>query len=170
MPSFVLAVALPALLLAACATAGGGGADNATVVPDWFRSATPAAATTGTQVDGGEASCEVLERGGQEPDIPTIGVDVLEACHPEALETLELVREGGPFPYGQDDETFQNREGYLPAAAGDSYREYTVETPGEDDRGARRIVTFGEPGRESPDYERLYYTADHYDSFFLVVE
>jgi ribonuclease T1 len=36
-----------------------------------------------------------------------------------------------------------------------------VETPGSDDRGARRIVT-GES------YEEDYYTADHYESFDLI--
>lgn len=41
------------------------------------------------------------------------------------------------------------------------YHEYTVITPGSDDRGARRIVT-GEEQQED------YYTADHYESFRLV--
>ncbi|MCB0073129.1 MAG: hypothetical protein KDE20_16780, partial [Caldilineaceae bacterium] len=41
------------------------------------------------------------------------------------------------------------------------YREYTVETPGSDDRGARRIVG-GEAGE-------LYYTDDHYNSFSWIV-
>jgi ribonuclease T1 len=40
------------------------------------------------------------------------------------------------------------------------YREYTVPTPGSDDRGARRIVT-GEEGE-------LYWTGDHYRSFYRV--
>ena len=39
------------------------------------------------------------------------------------------------------------------------YREYTVRTPGLNHRGARRIVTGGDPPRE------WYYTDDHYDSF-----
>ena len=39
------------------------------------------------------------------------------------------------------------------------YREYTVDTPGLSHRGARRIVTGGNPPRE------WYYTDDHYDSF-----
>jgi ribonuclease T1 len=37
------------------------------------------------------------------------------------------------------------------------YREYTAKTPGESDRGARRIVT-GKAGER-------YYTDDHYKSF-----
>ncbi|MDH5177348.1 MAG: ribonuclease, partial [Gammaproteobacteria bacterium] len=53
----------------------------------------------------------------------------------------------------------QNREGRLPAQPRGYYREYTVETPGSPDRGARRIVTGGEPPTE------FFYTDDHYRSF-----
>lgn len=76
---------------------------------------------------------------------------------PEARDTLDLIAAGGPYPHEQDGDTFVNREGLLPPAEEGFYREYTVPTPGEDDRGARRIVT-GEDGT-------AYYTADHYDSF-----
>ena len=78
---------------------------------------------------------------------------------PEAIETLALIQRGGPFPYRKDGTTFQNRERLLPAKPRGYYREYTVETPGSDDRGARRIVTGGDPRRE------YYYTDDHYESF-----
>jgi ribonuclease T1 len=71
--------------------------------------------------------------------------------------TLALVETGGPFTHDQDGSTFQNREGHLPDQPEGYYREYTVETPGSDDRGARRLV-IGENGE-------TYYTADHYDSF-----
>ncbi len=86
--------------------------------------------------------------------LPTILYDDLPA---QAKETIGLIDRGGPFPYYQDDQTFQNRERILPSASGDYYREYTVETPGSSDRGARRIVS-GADGE-------LYYTDDHYDSF-----
>lgn len=76
---------------------------------------------------------------------------------PEVDETLELVDQGGPFPYDRDGVTFENREGLLPDRQRGYYREYTVPTPGEDDRGARRLVV-GEAGE-------VYYTADHYQSF-----
>ena len=76
---------------------------------------------------------------------------------PEAGETVARIDAGGPFPYRQDDAVFQNREGLLPARPEGFYREYTVETPGSPDRGARRIVT-GQDGE-------MYWTADHYDSF-----
>lgn len=80
---------------------------------------------------------------------------------PEALETLELIFKGGPFPYRQDGTVFQNRERRLPIQPQGYYREYTVRTPGENDRGARRIVM----GREG----EIYYTDDHYDSFRRVL-
>ena len=80
---------------------------------------------------------------------------------PEAADTLAFIERGGPFPHRQDGSTFQNREGILPDAPRGYYREYTVETPGSPDRGARRIVT----GRDG---ER-YYTDDHYDSFRFIV-
>lgn len=76
---------------------------------------------------------------------------------PEALLTIDLIERGGPFPYRQDGAVFQNRERLLPRQPQGYYHEYTVETPGESDRGARRIVT-GE-NRE------MYYTDDHYASF-----
>ncbi len=76
---------------------------------------------------------------------------------PEARDTLLLIDAGGPFPFRQDGAVFQNREGLLPDRAEGYYREYTVPTPGEGDRGARRIVT-------GADGER-YWTADHYASF-----
>jgi ribonuclease T1 len=78
---------------------------------------------------------------------------------PEAIETLQLIRLGGPFPHRQDGSTFQNRERLLPPRLPSYYREYTVRTPGARDRGARRIVTGGNPP------EVFYYTDDHYRSF-----
>ena len=75
-------------------------------------------------------------------------------------QTLALIEQGGPFPYPQKDgTTFYNREGRLPAQSQGYYREYTVPTPGLSHRGARRIVTGGNP-------PTVYYlTVDHYESF-----
>ena len=74
--------------------------------------------------------------------------------------TIALIQQGGPFPYpNKDGTTFGNRENRLPAEARGYYREYTVPTPGVSHRGARRIVTGGNP-------PTVYYlTLDHYDSF-----
>ena len=93
------------------------------------------------------------------PGIPPITLDALP---PEALDTLVLIENDGPFPFERDGITFQNRERLLPSKPRGYYREYTVITPGENDRGARRIIA-GEEGE-------LYYTDDHYESFFWIVE
>lgn len=113
------------------------------VVPELSNgdSSTPVAGTSSAQsstVDG----------------IPPISVDALPI---EALDTIDLIDSGGPFPFDRDDLIFQNREALLPDQPNGYYREYTVITPGENHRGARRIVA-GEQGE-------LYYTADHYSSF-----
>ncbi|MDH6119942.1 ribonuclease domain-containing protein [Kitasatospora sp. GAS204B] len=78
----------------------------------------------------------------------------------QADDTLNLIAQGGPFPYSQDGETFQNREGVLPSEPNGYYQEYTVITPGAPTRGTRRIIT-GEDGSD-------YYTSDHYVSFYLI--
>jgi ribonuclease T1 len=90
-----------------------------------------------------------------------VGSICYSALPSQAHDTLDLIEQGGPFPYRQDGTVFQNREGILPAQPTGYYHEYTVITPGSSTRGARRIVT-GEEYRED------YYTADHYASFDLV--
>jgi len=77
----------------------------------------------------------------------------------EAHDTLALIARGGPFPHRQDGEVFGNYEHLLPAEPRGYYHEYTVETPGAHDRGARRIITGGNPPAV------YYYTDDHYRSF-----
>jgi ribonuclease T1 len=86
--------------------------------------------------------------------LPVILYDDLPS---QAQDTIELIEQDGPFPYDRDGVVFENREGILPDEDYGYYHEYTVITPGENDRGARRIVT-GEEGE-------MYYTDDHYDSF-----
>ncbi len=71
--------------------------------------------------------------------------------------TIDLIKAGGPFPYAKDGSEFGNREGRLPQNESGYYREYTVDTLGSPDRGARRLVT----GRNG----EFYYTRDHYRSF-----
>lgn len=79
----------------------------------------------------------------------------------QGQRTYEAILNGGPFPHGKDGSVFGNRERQLPRERRGHYREYTVDTPGARDRGARRIVCAGE--RRVPD--RCWYTADHYASF-----
>ena len=77
----------------------------------------------------------------------------------EAPPVLDAIARGGPYRYRQDGGVFQNRERRLPAQPRGYYHEFTVDTPGSDDRGARRIITGGNPPVE------YWYTDDHYRSF-----
>jgi ribonuclease T1 len=81
---------------------------------------------------------------------------------PEARKTLQLIEQGGPFPYSRDAVVFGNYERLLPLRPRGYYREYTVPTPRARNRGARRIIA----GRQG---ER-YYTADHYRTFWRIRE
>ncbi|MER7249925.1 ribonuclease [Kribbella sp. NPDC000426] len=80
----------------------------------------------------------------------------------EAQDTLKLIDQGGPYPYSRDGVVFGNLEKILPKQDRGYYHEYTVKTPGEKDRGARRIVTGNAQER--------YYTDDHYKSFRRIAE
>ncbi|MSO79146.1 MAG: ribonuclease N1 [Acidimicrobiia bacterium] len=112
------------------------------------RTPTPNAPTSDTR--GSEST--------RHSDLPTISVNELPD---EAVDVLALIDDDGPFAHSQDGAIFQNREGILPSRGSSHYREYTVETPGSSDRGARRIVA-------GADDER-YYTDDHYESFREIV-
>ena len=91
---------------------------------------------------------------GSADGLPTVELDDLP---PEAEDTVELIDSDGPYPYDKDGSTFGNFEGLLPDHQRGYYEEYTVETPGSNDRGARRIIL--------ADDGTLYWTDDHYESF-----
>ncbi|MGH3687016.1 MAG: ribonuclease domain-containing protein [Pseudonocardiaceae bacterium] len=84
----------------------------------------------------------------------------LSQLPPQAAQVWQLIQHGGPFPYRQDGIVFGNREGHLPLRQSGYYREYTVRTLGEHDRGPCRLITGGAA--------ELYYTGDHYVSFVVV--
>lgn len=84
---------------------------------------------------------------------------------PQARDTLALIRRGGPFPYRKDGSVFQNRERRLPIRPRGYYREYTVRTPGERDRGARRIVAGRGSSGDPATSGEYWYTGDHYETF-----
>jgi ribonuclease T1 len=99
-----------------------------------------------------------LEGEPAEPSAPPAAATVAPAEEGAAIaEVLAAIESGAPLPYSEDGQTFQNREGLLPPQPLGYYREYTVETPGSPDRGARRLV-IGDGGE-------TYYTDDHYASF-----
>ena len=79
----------------------------------------------------------------------------------QGQRTYDAILNGGPFRHEKDGSVFGNRERLLPQERRGHYREYTVDTPGSRDRGARRIVCGGEPTTPSA----CWYTADHYASF-----
>jgi ribonuclease T1 len=114
-------------------------------------------------VDGGGGKGKAAPRAPQ----TTVGASShagqvrLAALPAEARRTVGLIEHGGHFPYSRDGVTFGNHEGILPPEPNGYYKEYTVPTPGSADRGARRLV-LGEGGE-------LYYSADHYRTFRLVL-
>jgi ribonuclease T1 len=136
-PTALVGVLLVLALIAALRLADEPG--PTTAAPSAGASATTAVASTGRTAPPGMASVD------------------LGALPPEAAAVIDLIDAGGPFPFAQDGATFENREGLLPTRPRGYYREYTVPTPGSEDRGARRVVT----DRDG----EMYWTADHYDSF-----
>lgn len=96
----------------------------------------------------------------------SIGVVAIQDLPKEARHTLMLIKKGGPFPYSKDGTVFRNYEGLLPKQKRGYYHEFTVKTPRARNRGARRIVTGGEPA-SSGEY---YYTDDHYATFRRIKE
>jgi ribonuclease T1 len=120
-----------------------------------FTTTTASGDPSATTVDTASASSLVIAR------VSDLSVIDRSDLPPEALDTLDDIANGGPYPFAKDDSIFQNREQLLPLRSNGHYREYTVVTPGESDRGARRIVA-GANGE-------LYYTSDHYDSFYEIL-
>ncbi|MFJ3959062.1 ribonuclease domain-containing protein [Arthrobacter sp. NPDC090010] len=125
-----------------------------------------ASATSGQKTSGtGGTSSGKTPKGsqGKAPTNPSSLASVKETQLPaEAQKTLELIAQGGPYPYSRDGINFGNFEGVLPKKGGGYYKEYTVPTPGSKDRGARRIIVGS--GHEK------YYTADHYATFRFILE
>lgn len=96
-----------------------------------------------------------------------VGMVAVAQLPPQGRSMLTLIYLGGPFRHEKDGVVFGNRERILPASQRGFYREYTVRTPGERSRGARRIVCGGfKPA--APD--ACYYTDDHYASFRRIVQ
>jgi ribonuclease T1 len=153
------------LLLAAAAmlvlwlVAGGGQGDDDPAGDGSSTSSTTSATTSAAPSSTTSTSDDAADATDAASGLPVVR---LAALPPEARRTVELIDAGGPFPEPEHDGgTFGNREELLPDQPTGYYREYTVPTPGVDDRGARRIVA-GDDGEE------LYWTDDHYGSFALI--
>ncbi|WP_306328941.1 ribonuclease domain-containing protein [Streptomyces venezuelae] len=156
-PLRVLLALVLCVLVAGCSSASGGAEPEASgrttatapTATDRTSTAPPATGRTATR----EAAAPTGTSG-----LPTVRAADLP---PEARRTLALIEQGGPFPYAKDGSVFSNFERVLPREKRGYYREYTVRTPGERDRGARRIVT-GRGGE-------IYWTDDHYETFREVI-
>jgi ribonuclease T1 len=112
------------------------------------------------------ASCTNLVQAKSVPEAVVTAPIALQDLPKEGQETYLLIRQGGPFRYEKDGVVFGNRERLLPPASRGFYREYTVRTPGEKTRGARRIVCGGDEPRLP---KKCFYTQDHYASFREIV-
>ena len=75
---------------------------------------------------------------------------------PEVQNTQQRIADNQP-KYRQDGQVFENRQNRLPQQARGYYTEWTVDTPGAQNRAKRRIVA-GAQGEQ-------YYTDDHYLTF-----
>lgn len=100
-------------------------------------------------------------------DLDSAATVSMSALPTQGREVLALVYQGGPFKYDKDGTVFGNRERLLPSNSRGYYREYTVKTPREKTRGARRIICGGVKPT-TPD--ACYYTDDHYASFRKIVQ
>ncbi len=105
-------------------------------------------------------SSEGLQAAQRDPGgLPVIAAANLSA---EARDTLRTIKQGGPFAFKRDGAVFNNFEQVLPKRQHGYYHEYTVATPGMNNRGVRRIIS-GETGE-------YYYTGDHYQTFNRIQE
>ena len=134
----------------------------------WFTADEPPSesdpASAGSDRTPGQvATLGPVDDGDERGDVDEDGLETVRLADlpPQAAEVVAQIEAGGPFDHpGKDGARFGNFEGRLPAAPRGHYREYTVPTPGLSHRGARRIVTGG--GSD------LYWTPDHYETFFRI--
>lgn len=132
---------------------GGSSASSSTSVAAPSSSASNAVGKSST-------STKTATTSAQKADGNSCPVNTLPA---EADTVIDEIRAGGPFEYPDNDGVrFGNYEGVLPKQSSNYYREYTVDTPGLNHRGERRIVT---GGGSATDPDVWYYTDDHYESF-----
>lgn len=150
-PLVILGVAVIGFLV----SRGGTGMDAGAAQPSAASSASPGAAARTTPA---------ASSGARRTAANTSGLAEVKASQlpQEARDTLALIQRGGPYPYSRDGVVYSNFEKILPGKASGYYHEYTVVTPGSQDRGARRIVAGGQGEK--------YYTDDHYASFRFIVE
>ncbi|MFG2846510.1 ribonuclease [Kitasatospora sp. NPDC048296] len=153
-PLVVVAVLILAVLAGAgYLLAGRGGSSHPKAAASATTTAKPSAPKPTPPAGGGTPATS----GTWVPADPALA-DVCRTKLPsQAQDTLALIAKNGPYPYNRDGIVFENRESRLPKKAGSYYHEFTVVTPGSNDRGTRRVVTGGS-GEQ-------YWSPDHYVTF-----
>lgn len=133
---------------------GTGGTDDGTDDGGNGANGHNATGTDGNRNNGGG------ETTGNDGDTRLCPIDTLP---PQTDDVIERILTNQDHIYSaHDGKHFGNYESVLPKQHGSYYREYTVDTPGLNHRGARRIVVGG--GTED-DPDVWYYTDDHFESF-----
>ena len=158
--TIALAVRAVIALLAVLTGRGGGGGESSSPSSKYSPatySDGPSGSSSGPSAGGSGRASSGATASGTSGDGDAADVVPVAQLPAQARATLKLIDAGGPFPYSRDGIVFANREGRLPKHPRGWYHEYTVETPGESDRGARRLIQ-GKDGT-------IYYTGDHYESF-----
>ena len=112
---------------------------------------------------GADDVAGLVARGGDEfvqgaVRVSDLGLDQVSTQN--VYGTLSRIKNGDTSAFKQDGTVWNNRDGDLPAG---NYREYTIETPGLNHRGERRIVHDVDTGDN-------YYTGDHYETFKKIEE
>ncbi|MFF2143771.1 ribonuclease [Kitasatospora sp. NPDC058190] len=153
-PLVVVAVLILAVLAGAgYLLAGKGGSSHPKAAASATTAAKPSAPKPTPPSGGGTPATA----GSWVPADPALA-DVCRTKLPsQAQDTLTLIARNGPYPYNRDGIVFENRESRLPKKADGYYHEFTVVTPGSNDRGTRRVVTGGS-GEQ-------YWSPDHYVTF-----
>lgn len=151
-PSTRLVVALAALALA--------------LVAGWFVLGHPAGSAWTVPPGVTTASTRQAEPSASVRIDPASGLPwvALSALPTQVADTMREIKAGPPYAYPNNDGVvFHNAEGVLPKRPDGYYHEFTVETPGAGNRGARRIVAGGpKMGQANSEW---YYTPDHYTTF-----
>lgn len=170
----ILVVVLSLALLAACFRIYTLSQDKAAVT----QQSTTTTATTTTKVQSNNRSttapdsvnngATTQQKSGKNDYAAGIGTIEYVALPKEAQTVISLIQKRSSFPYRQDGQTFSNRERVLPSQPRGYYQEYTVPTPGADNRGARRIVSGQGTTGDNATSGEYYYTSDHYRSFARV--
>lgn len=162
-----LVLALAGAWLGIDGTGGTGGESNGGDGADGSNGGGTTSNVAGDGSNGGDRADDGRDGEGRGGEGRGAGSDArvcpIDTLPPQADDVVDRILTNQDHIYSaHDGKHFGNYEGVLPKERGSYYREYTVDTPGLDHRGARRIVV---GGGTDDDPDVWYYTDDHYESF-----